>query len=67
MDNQRRKFLGTMGAITAGSLLAGNRFAFAADKSPHQGRGAALPFRHHGNLGERSQGRGVDDLRADQC
>ncbi|GCB01987.1 urea ABC transporter [Sulfuriferula multivorans] len=34
MDNQRRKFLGTMGAITAGTLLAGNRFAFAADKSP---------------------------------
>ncbi|BBP04148.1 urea ABC transporter substrate-binding protein [Sulfuriferula plumbiphila] len=34
MDNQRRKFLGTMGAITAGAMLAGNRFAFAADKSP---------------------------------
>ena len=34
MDNQRRKFLGTMGALTAGAMLAGNRFAFAADKSP---------------------------------
>lgn len=34
MDNQRRKFLGTMGAITAGTLLTGNHFAFAADKSP---------------------------------